>query len=141
MSHARPGLRPSWYLAVALGSALGGLARWLLSDLLQGAPGSGFPWGTLWVNVSGSLLIGWYAARLTAGGLWARGTRRHLLFTSGFCGGYTTFSLFSLEVVLLVQAGDIGLASAYMGASLALWLAGAWLGYVLGRQGRWGAAR
>jgi fluoride exporter len=140
MSHQdRPGLQ-SAYLAVALGSALGGVLRWWLSELLQAPPGQGFPWGTLWVNVSGSLLIGWYAARVAA----AHGRRSklgQLFFMTGFCGGYTTFSIFSLETLLLLQAGHHGLAGGYVVTSLLLWLGGVWAGWRLGSQGRWGAAR
>jgi fluoride exporter len=135
----RPALQHA-YLAVALGSALGGALRWWLSELLQAAPGQGFPWGTLWVNVSGSLLIGWYAARVAA----AHGRRsklRQLFFMTGFCGGYTTFSIFSLETLLLLQAGHLALAVSYVAASLLLWMGGVWAGWRLGAQGRWGAAR
>jgi CrcB protein len=133
--------RAGLYLAVGLGSALGGVLRWWLSELLQAPPGEGFPWGTLWVNTSGSFLIGCYAAQVAQGGRWAQGLRQRLFFMTGFCGGYTTFSIFSLETILLLQAGRYGLAGAYVGASLLLWLGAVWAGYALGTQGRWGAAR
>jgi len=141
MSRAEATSRGMLYLAVGLGSALGGLARWLLSESLQAAPGSGVPWGTLLVNTSGSLLIGFYAAMIAPGGRWAAGLRQRLFFMTGFCGGYTSFSIFSLEAVLLMQAGRVALAAAYIGGSLLLWLAAVWIGYALGAQGRWGAAR
>lgn len=135
--------RAALYLAVGLGSALGGAARWLLSDWLQGAPGAGFPWGTLWVNTSGSLLIGLYAAMVAPGGAWRQSAGQRLFFMTGFCGGYTTFSFFSLETLLLVQAGRIGLAGAHVAVSVVLWLGAVWAGYALAQalQGRWGAAR
>jgi len=133
--------RAGLYLAVGLGSALGGVLRWWLSELLQAPPGEGFPWGTLWVNASGSFLIGFYAAQVAAGGRWAQGLKQRLFFMTGFCGGYTTFSIFSLETLLLLQAGRYGLSGAYVGASLLLWLGAVWAGYALGTQGRWGAAR
>jgi fluoride exporter len=133
--------RAALYLAVGLGSALGGVLRWWLTEWLQGPPGEGFPWGTLWVNASGSFLIGCYAAQVAAGRRWAQGLQQRLFFMTGFCGGYTTFSIFSLESILLLQAGRYGLAAAYVGASLLLWLGAAWAGYALGLQGRWGAAR
>ena len=138
---ARP--RLALYLAVGLGSALGGAARWLLSDWLQGAPGAGFPWGTLWVNTSGSLLIGLYAAMVAPGGAWQHGTGQRLFFMTGFCGGYTTFSFFNLETLWLLQAGRVGFAALYMAVSVVLWLGAAWAGYALAQklQGRWGAAR
>jgi len=137
-SHAGPTrLAPSrlvQYLAVGLGSALGGTLRWLLSSPLPAAGqlvASGFPWAILWINASGSLLIAFYAAR------W-RGTRGQLFFMTGFCGGYTTFSVFSLETVLLVQAGRAGLAATYVVISVILWLAAAWTGYAISRQARQG---
>ena len=141
MNQATVVSRGRLYLAVALGSALGGLARWWLAGLLQQAPAAGFPWGMLWVNTSGSLLIGFYAAMIAPGGRWAAGLRQRLVFMTGFCGGYTSFSIFSLEAILLMQAGRIALAAAYVGGSLLLWLGAVWIGYVLGAQGRWGAAR
>lgn len=131
MSGSPRRLQRSLYLAVGLGSAIGGLARWWLSDLLQAAPGSGFPWGTLWVNVSGSFLIGGYAALIAPGGRWAHGLHRRLLVMTGLCGGYTTFSIFSIESILLLQLGHYGLAGAYVGASLLLWLGAVWAGYTL----------
>ena len=133
--------RRAIYVLVGLGSALGGLARWLVSDLLQASPGLGVPWGTLWVNTSGSFLIGAYAALVAPGGRWSAGMRQRLFFMTGFCGGYTTFSIFSLEAILFLQAGRYVLAGGYIGTSLLLWLGGAWAGYALGAQGRWGAAR
>jgi fluoride exporter len=133
--------RKRLYLAVGLGGALGGLARWLLSDLLQAPPGLGFPWGTLFVNTTGSFLIGGYAALVAPGERWSASLGQRLFFMTGFCGGYTTFSIFSLETILFLQAGQFGLAAAYVGISLVLWLGAAWAGYALGAYGRWGAAR
>jgi CrcB protein len=128
--HAAPS-RVTLYLAVALGSALGGLARCLVSDLWQGAPGMTFPWGTLFANVSGSLLIGAYAALIAPGGRWSHGLRTRLFVMTGVCGGYTTFSIFSLEAIMFLQLGRYALAGIYVGASLALWLAAAWAGFRL----------
>lgn len=123
--------RLSLYVAVGLGSAIGGLARWWLSDMLQAPPGAGFPWGTLWVNVSGSLLIGSYAALIAPGGRRSHSLRLRLFVMTGLCGGYTTFSMFSLETITLLQLGHYGLAGAYVGASLLLWLGAVWAGYTL----------
>ncbi len=121
--------RLSLYVAVGLGSAIGGLARWWLSDMLQAPPGAGFPWGTMWVNVSGSLLIGCYAALIAPGGRRSHGLRLRLFVMTGLCGGYTTFSMFSLETITLLQLGHHGTAGLYVVTSLLLWPAAAWAGY------------
>lgn len=128
--------RATLYLAVALGSALGGLARWLVSDLWQGAPGTAFPWGTLFANASGSLLIGAYAALTAPGGRWSHDLRTRLFVMVGVCGGYTTFSIFSLETIMFLQLGRFGLAGLYAGGSVLLWLAAVWTGYALTSLGR-----
>ncbi|MFU8819986.1 MAG: fluoride efflux transporter FluC [Gammaproteobacteria bacterium] len=127
---------PRWaiYMLVGLGSALGGVARWLLSDLLQAEPGLGFPWGTLWVNTSGSFLIGAYAGLVAPGGRWSAGLGQRLFFMTGFCGGYTTFSMFSLETLHYVGAGLPGLAAWLAGVSLAAWLFAVWSGYALAER-------
>lgn len=133
--------------AVALGSGLGGLARWGVAVLLQvdagstwSAPGAA-PVATLAVNVTGSLLIGWFAGRVFARHARAPGPMRQLFFMTGFCGGYTTFSIFSLETLTLMQAGRTTHAAVYVGISLLAWLAAVWAGFRLGAQARWGAAR
>lgn len=129
--HSAP---PSLYLAVALGSALGGTARWLVSTALHGWLGAGFPWGTLFVNVTGSLLIGFYAALVAPEGrLLASPGQRHFVMT-GFCGGFTTFSIFGYESVSLAQAGQFGSAGLNVLVSASAWLLAAWAGYVLGAR-------
>ncbi|HEV7368901.1 CrcB family protein [Arenibaculum sp.] len=122
------------YLAVGLGSALGGGARWLASDLLAGWLGTGSLLGTLFVNVTGSWLIGLYAALAAPGGRFAAGPLQRHFMMAGVCGGYTTFSVFSLETVRLVEAGRPGMAAAYVGMSVAGWLAAVWAGYGLGTR-------
>jgi CrcB protein len=117
------------YLAVGLGSAIGGTLRWWLSAVLYSPPGTAFPWGTLLVNASGSLLIGCYAALVAPGGCRSDGPRLRLFIMTGLCGGYTTFSIFSLETLTLLQLGRHGLAAANVGGSLLLWLVSVWLGY------------
>lgn len=131
--------RPSrlWlYLAVGLGSAIGGTLRWSLSGMLPYLSDGGFPWGTLWVNVSGSLLIGCYAALIAPGGRRVHGLRLRLFVMTGLCGGYTTFSVFSLENITLLRLGHYGLAGAYIGTSLMLWLGAVWAGYTLASASR-----
>lgn len=123
--------RLSLYLAVGVGSAIGGTLRWWLSVVLQSPAGAVFPWSTLWANVSGSLLIGGYAALVAPGKGRTHSLRLRLFVMTGFCGGYTSFSIFSLESLRLLQLGRHGLAAANVGGSLLLWLMSGWLGYQL----------
>lgn len=134
VSAAVPHPRLSAYLAVAAGSALGGTARWLVAELLA-TPAGGVPWATIGVNVVGSFLIGAYAARTAPGGPWTHGARTRLFFMTGFCGGFTTFSMFSLETLSMLRASDWGLAAAYALGSPLAWLGAAWAGYALARPG------
>jgi CrcB protein len=119
------------YAAVALGAAVGGAMRWFASELVHGWLGPGFPWGTLFVNVTGSFAIGCYAALAGPGGRLRASPRQRLFVMTGLCGGYTTFSAFSLETLGLLQAGSIGLASLNAGASVTAWLVAVWAGYTL----------
>ncbi|MGE3934141.1 MAG: CrcB family protein [Rhodospirillaceae bacterium] len=121
--------------AVAAGSAIGGVLRALVS-IAFGAAWTGSAWAslaaTLAVNVSGSFAIGFYAARIGPA-VWSPAEARlHHFVMTGACGGYTTFSLFSLETVQLAQAGDTAAAAANVALSLATWLAAAWLGWRAG---------
>lgn len=120
------------YAAVAAGSAIGGVLRYLVSLLAGSGLGGGLPWGTLFVNVTGSFVIGFYAARVVGRG--KAGSRLHPFVTTGICGGYTTFSAFSLETLHLARAGRLDLAALYVGLSIAAWLAAVWLGEALGRR-------
>jgi CrcB protein len=117
------------YAWVALGSGIGGLFRFLCGDLVHTHAGFGFPWGTLVVNVLGSFAIGFYAT-LTApdGRLFAGTTTRHFVMT-GLCGGFTTFSVFSLETLLLFRSGAALLGAGNVLLSVASWLAAVWLGH------------
>jgi CrcB protein len=117
------------YLWVALGGALGSVARYACTGLAVRWLGSGFPWGTLFVNVSGSFAIGLLAALLSADGRPLLGSDARAFVMIGVLGGFTTFSAFSLETVNLVRGGAIGAAGANVALSLALCLLGAWLGF------------
>lgn len=119
------------YLAVALGSVIGAVLRVLVSNACLWWLGPGFPWGTLAANVTGSLAIGFYAALTGPDGRIMVGPRRRHFVMTGICGGYTTFSAFSLETLLLLQAGARGAAAANVVLSVVTWLAAVWLGHVL----------
>jgi fluoride exporter len=122
------------YLAVALGSALGAVTRHLVSVAALAALGPAFAWGTLIANVLGSWLIGLYAALTEPGGrLMARPAARQFVL-GGFCGGFTTFSIFSLETLLLFGEGRRGVALLYVGVSLAAWLVAVWAGHAAGMR-------
>lgn len=117
------------YLLIAVGSALGGGARLWCADMAARAFGTAFPLGILLVNVVGSLVIGFYFT-LTGpdGRLLVRGTTRQFVMT-GLCGGYTTFSAFSLDTLDLLRDGRMLAAGANVVLSVALCIAAAWLGH------------
>lgn len=117
------------YLWIALGSALGGMARYACSNLALSWFGPGFPWGTLIINILGSFVIGFFGA-LTGpdGRLLVPGDARQFVLV-GLCGGYTTFSSFSLQTLTLAQEGDFLRAGLNVGASVVLCLLSVWLGY------------
>jgi len=120
------------YGAIALGGALGALARYLCSLWLLQLTGPGFPWGTLAVNVAGSFLIGLYATLSEPGGRLPAGPVQRQFVMTGFCGGFTTFSVFSLETVFLLERQAYLLAGLNLGLSLCLWLVAVWAGIRIG---------
>ena len=117
---------------VAIGSAVGGVIRFLLGTLIQQRTGSLFPVGTLAINVSGSLVLG-FLVRYTLATP-AIGPEIRALLTAGLCGGYTTFSTFSYETVALIEEGDYHRAAWYVALSLVLSLAATFLGMGLARE-------
>ena len=120
------------YLWVAIGGALGSVARFGLDGLISARLGTTFPWGTLAINVTGSFLIGVFAAYSDPDGrvMISPGVRQFLMI--GICGGYTTFSAFSLQTLRLAQVREWLYAGGYILLSVALCLVAVWLGYVLG---------
>ena len=117
-------------LAILLGGALGGMARFWLADLISRRWGSGFPLGILLVNASGALLAGATAAAGLAASTIASFPAAPLVVT-GFLGSYTTVSSFSLQTAALLHDGAAGRAAANILASLGLVLGGVGLGWAL----------
>ena len=119
------------YLWVAIGSALGGVARYWCSGVAARLFGETFPWGTVVVNIVGSFVIGFFAT-LTGpdGRVYASSIVRQFVML-GICGGYTTFSSFSLQTLALARDGEWLYAGANVLLSVTLCLFAAWLGYVV----------
>lgn len=106
------------YLLVFIGGGLGSMARYGLSAFGMRLVGQGFPWPTLVINILGSALMGALMGWLATQGSAPQSLR--LFIATGVLGGFTTFSTFSLETVLLYERGQLGLAIAYVAASVAV---------------------
>jgi fluoride exporter len=120
------------YLWVALGGAIGSVSRYWLANLIDARFGPSFPWGTLVINVTGSFVIGIFAA-LTLPEI--GGPNRATIiqfFMGGICGGYTTFSAFSLQTLKLLRDRDWLYAGGNVILSVVLCMIAVWLGYLLG---------
>jgi fluoride exporter len=115
---------------IGLGSALGGMSRYWFSGLVAQRIGETFPWGTLVVNVSGSLAIGFLATLTSPDGRFWLSPKARQFFMSGVCGGYTTFSSFSLQTLDLAREGDWLKAGANVVLSTTLCLVAVWLGHL-----------
>ena len=123
------------YIWIAVGGALGSMARYWFTGVATRLFGETFPWGTLLINIFGSFVIGFFVA------LTNQETGRYLVdpnmrafVTVGLCGGFTTFSAFSLQTLVLMQEGEWLHAGGYVLGSVALCLLFVWLGYVLATQ-------
>ncbi len=122
------------YFWVAIGGALGSVARLGAVELGARFWGHGFPWGTLAVNIVGSFVIGFFATISDAdqGGRWPVGVTGRQFFMTGVLGGFTTFSAFSLQTLALARDNAWTKAGGYAVGSVVLCLIGVWLGHLTG---------
>lgn len=119
------------YLYVALGGALGSMSRYWLSGFIANRFGQSFPWGTVIVNITGCFIIGFFNTLTVAEGRVAAPPDVRTFFMIGICGGYTTFSSFSLQTLALAQEGEWLYAAGNVMLSVVLCLLGVWLGHLL----------
>jgi CrcB protein len=119
------------YLWIGLGGAIGSLCRFWLSGLVAQRVGETFPWGTLVINISGSFAIGLFTALTDVDGRLMVSPGCRQFFIIGVCGGYTTFSSFSVQTLSLMNDGDWLKAGANAVLSVGLCLAAVWVGHML----------
>ena len=119
-------------VAIAAGSAVGGVARFVLSTVVQDRWSTSFPAGTLVVNVLGCIALGFISYLVLETGEFSPTTRA--LLTTGFCGGFTTFSTFAMETIRAAEEGALQRAMLYVGSSVFAGLAGIWIGASGARQ-------
>lgn len=118
------------YFWIAIGGAVGSVARFWCSGVVARHFGETFPWGTLVVNVVGSFAIGFFATLTGPDGRWLAASRLREFFMIGVCGGFTTFSSFSIQTLNLVEESEWLRAGANAVSSVALCLIAVWLGHV-----------
>ncbi len=118
------------YLWVAIGGALGSVARFWLANAVAAAVGAEFPWGTLLINVIGSFVISFFGMLTGTSQKFAVPYEARIFVTVGLCGGFTTFSSFSLQTIELMRTGQAGRAGIYVAASVVLCLAACALGFL-----------
>lgn len=121
------------YLLVAIGSALGGMARFWMGLVVAALTGPRYPWGTLLINVLGSFLIGLVAAAGMPTARFGLPVEARVFLMVGVCGGFTTFSSFSLQTFELLERGEPLAALGYTLGSVVLCVLGTWMGMALGR--------
>jgi fluoride exporter len=120
------------YLLIGLGGAIGSMLRFFVDSVVAGLLGAAFPWGTLIVNITGSFLIGFISAATESPHRWFAGPEARLFLMVGICGGYTTFSAFSLRTLTLARSGEWLYAGTNIVSSVVLCLLAVWLGALLG---------
>ena len=121
----------SGLISVALGSVLGAIARYLISGFVARRVGETFPWGTLFINVSGAFLIGTFGRLAESSASILASPDPWLFAVTGFLGCYTTVSSFSLQTLTLARDGERGRALGYVAISVGLCLAAVSLGFAL----------
>lgn len=119
------------YLSVAVGGALGSVGRYWLGVVAIRFWGEHFPWGTLIINILGSFVIGFYGIVSMVGGPMPASPNLRLFVLVGLCGGFTTFSSFSLQTYSLMRVGEYGGAFANVAMSVGLCLLATAAGYML----------
>jgi len=119
------------YLWIAIGGALGSVARFWLSNVVANRFGDALPWGTIFVNVTGSFLIGIFASMSGAGGKLSTHADLRQFLVVGICGGYTTFSAFSMQTFDLARTGHWLSAGGNVLLSVVLCLVATWAGFAL----------
>ena len=124
---------PTTWLAVAIGGALGSLARFWLAAAMTMLTGPRFPWGTLLINILGSFIIGLVAGVTLLPARLPMHPDFRIFLMVGVCGGFTTFSAFSLQTLELLQSGELLPASGYIAGSVVLCLLAVWFGWFIGR--------
>ena len=118
MSDEETDVNAGFILAVAVGGALGSVARYLVGIGAGKLFGTDFPWGTLIINITGSFLMGVLAGLFAT--RWNLPQAARIFLTVGICGGYTTFSTFSLDSFYLIERGELAATAAYMVGSVVL---------------------
>ena len=114
---------------IALGAAAGGVTRYACAGLLARFAGDTFPWGTLAVNILGSAVLGFFATLSAPEGRLLVPVSTRLMVTVGFCGGFTTYSTFSMETMALALDRQYLRAGLNLGGTVVLCLVGVWCGY------------
>jgi protein CrcB len=120
------------YVLVALGGAVGSIGRFWLATAMARLTGPGFPWGTVLINIAGSFLIGWLASLTALGRVQGADPLRAFAMV-GVCGGFTTFSSFSLQTVDLLRDAQYFGAAVNICLSVVICLAATFAGLALGR--------